>query len=158
MNNCINTNYNNSVAFKSRLLKINRNGMPDRIYDAICNSTAIDKFIKDSKPKTLWGKLIDFFRKNEILDISYSVHKGAKFDKYAKSETVQFDLIKGNDIIRSYPIHRKQAGSLRPFGVIAKDGEDTLYKAPRITSEEQIIKTLNEIKDLDDVLISTKKL
>jgi len=153
MNNTINAYSNNNVSFNSRYLQINKQEeIPQRICDAIYKSDAVEKFLAEGKPKTLLGKFLDLFKRNEILNVSYETKKISKFDPYAIKETIIFTLEKGRFQKLFRPLDAIQTGIRRQMGCIPKEGEHLVFKAPAETSTERLAKQIEDIKDLNTLL------
>jgi len=152
MNNTIN-NINN-VSFNARCINVyTLEKLPPRISQAILKNPAIDEFIKAGQPKTIWGKIVDLFKKDEILDVYHRVIKDSKSrDRYAQDEILNFAFCKGEDKERFFEIRVSQEGVLRKSGSVAKPNEDYLYKAPDITATEQLARNIEEIKNFDILL------
>ena len=152
MSNSISVNSTNNISFSARYLRINnQEAIPQRICDAIYKSDAIDEFLKAGKPKTILGKIKDFFRKNEFLEVYYGHQNLSSYDPYAIKETVLFNLTKGKTN-RQWSIIELQEGIKREFGNIAKSGENPIYKAPKETATDKIVKSIEKIKDLNFLL------
>ena len=167
MNNTVNSISNTS--FNARYLRIkNPEQIPQNVRDAIYKSDAIDKFLMAGKPKTIWGKIIDIFRKNEFLDINYEVSKikfpvdckSSKYnssicdrlrDPYQKVTTLIFKVTKGIKE-RKFELYTEQCGVKRQAGSVPKKGEHYLYKPPLMKSEEELAKKVEELKDIDTLL------
>lgn len=151
MNNRINNS--GSVSFNARYLKfVKKEQIPKPIVEAITKNGIIDEFIKAGKPKTLWGKFKDLFNKNEILDVRYEVRQKNQYDPYSKKESILFSFGKGKNRTRFTAIKASQEGIRRQEGEIPKIGESPFYKAPKETSTEKIVKQIENIKDMDDLL------
>lgn len=142
MNNTINCNY---VSFNSRSLRIKHpDEFPVKVYAAIYKSDSIEQFLSAGRPKTLWGKIIDLFKRNEKLDIYYGKEATSEIDPYAKKEWVNFVFNK-----KIFPVRAEQKGIKRKQGSIPKMGEHHTYLPPMETSTEKLIKQIEDIKDLD---------
>ena len=159
MNNTIN-NLNN-ISFNARYVNfVNKENMPGKVYDAILKNDAIDEFIAKGKPKTILGKIIDLFRKDESLDISYSISKSIDLlpdgrsmvehltDPYNKKVEVLFKFNKRNGDELIFPLSAEQSGIRRKQGSIPKPGEHHAYKPPLETAEDMLVKKINEMKEL----------
>lgn len=146
-------NDTNNISFSARYLKINKpENFPDKIHDAICKSEAIDTFLKEGTPKSLIGKILDFFKADEILDVYYRTQKTSKFDKFAQNDTVTFEFGKKNKKYRFLTLGNVQNGIRRRAGSVPKAGEDLLFVAPKETSEDILAKAIEDIKDFDKML------
>lgn len=138
----------NNVSFNSRYLNLElMDKLPPRISEAIYKSEAVDNFLKAGKPKTLVDKIIDFFRKDEIIDIFHIVNKGESYDRYEQKESLSFYIKKGKCIEKTATLFAEQEGILRQDGSIPKPGEDPIFKAPLETAEDKLIKQIEKIKD-----------
>lgn len=152
MNNTINSA--NNVSFNSRYLYLNSpEKFPQIVKDAIYKSDAIDEFLRAGQPKTFWEKLVDLFRKNEILDVYFIKNEKESSDPHTWGETVYFSFKKGKDQIKTAFFSEPQKGELRPAGVIPKPGEHRLLKAPKVTASEKLAKKIDGIKDFESILV-----
>lgn len=144
----------NNVSFNSRYMNIKQlEDVPPRISEAILKNEAIDKFLKAGKPKTFWGKIIDFFKKDQILDVFHNTSKEAlNPDPYAQDEFVY--LAFGDKIYKgkSFTIRASQNGVKREAGSVPKPGEHYLYKPPIKTSEDKLIEEIEKIDDFEKLL------
>ena len=149
MNNTIN-NVNN-VAFNSRYINVDYlEKVPPRIKEAILKSPAIDEFVAAGKPKTLFGKILVFFKKDEVIEVTHNVRKECNNpDIYAQDEFVIFSLRPSN---RSFSLHEFQKGVARKAGSVPKLGEHPRLKQPEITSTEKLARAIEKIKDFDSLL------
>lgn len=143
-----------NLSFSGRYLSIEHmEKIPPRISEAIYKSPAIDEFLRAGKPKTLWGKFIDLFKEDEMLDVYHTITKFAgNPDSHAQKETLSFEFDRKNYPKRTFKIRHFQKGILRQSGSIPKPNEDKLFKKPLVTSEDKIIKSIEEIKDFDSLL------
>ena len=150
MNNRIEST--NNISFNARHLNfINKRQIPKKITEAITKNSAINEFIQEGNPKTFLGKIIDFFRKNETLNVIYKRQKNTKFDPYHQQESITFLFSKGS--ARSIAkIEAFQGGTLRKIGTIPKIGEHPIYKAPMETSTDKLVKQIENIKDMNSLL------
>ena len=165
MNNTIN-GYSN-ISFGSRYLQVKQpNAFPKNVYNAIYKSDGIEEFLNAGKPKTLWGKFKALFQKNEILEVYYgkgkmSEHnfraqkeqqeKISEYDPYALKEWVNFIFKKG-DTRKFFNIEEFQTGIRRKAGSIPKPGENHTFKKPLVTAEDKLVKSIEDIKDLETLL------
>ncbi len=162
MNNTVNNT--NNVSFNARYLKIiNSKKLPQRISDAIYKSDAVYEFLKAGKPKTLWGKFIDLFRKDEALEIKYEILKvqeHSNYDKktfierlqdpYQKVGKVTFTYKQRNGEEKTFELVAEQSGRKRQKGSIPKPNENYAYKPPVESSESKLEKQINTLKKLDN--------
>lgn len=164
MNNTINNV--NSVSFNARYLNIVRpERIPEEIRNAIFKSDAVDEFITAGKPKTILGKFIDLFRKDEPLNVKYIVSK-IKIDEtqnrisllerlkdpYQKVESIIFEYNQRNGVIRTCELSTEQSGTKRSFGSIPKRNENYAYKPPIETADDKMVRQIEKLKDLDSLL------
>ena len=160
----ITINKTDSTTFEARYLKIlNADKMPKKITEAIYKNSSIDKFIKDGKPKTLWDKLIDLFKKDEVLEVSYTesaylfpnrvMPKVLLNDPYTKTCNLSFNFHKRNGFIKQLSLTSLQVGIERQSGSIPKKGEHYAYKPPLITAETKLIKEIDGIKDFESLML-----
>ena len=85
-------NNTSNISFNSRYLQINEpEKFPKKIYDAIYKSDGIEAFLKAGKPKSLIGKILDFFKADEILDVYYNnQHRMVTFEFGKKNKKHRF--------------------------------------------------------------------
>lgn len=156
MNNTI--NQINNVSFNARYLKIHQpDKIPQKIHDAIYKNDAIEEFLKAGKPKTIWGKILDLFKKDKPLNIKYTetivalpkkvIPTERLNDKYSKACNLKFQF--GN---KKGFISTEQQGLKRQAGSVPKPNEDYRYKPPIETAEDKMVKELDSLKDLSDLL------
>lgn len=152
MNNTINNVSN--VSFNARYIDVNLlDKVPMRIKEAILKSPAIDEFIKAGEPKTFWGKVMDFFKRDEVLEVRHVVSKLEKVaDPYNQYESLNFAFGKGIYKQKSFSIRTSQQGVLRPVGSVAKMGEHPLFKEPKDTATEKLARSIENIKDFGVLL------
>ena len=162
MNNTIN-NFNSTV-FGARYLcvKDGANKIPEKVYDAIYKSDAVDKFITAGRPRTLWGRIVDIFKKDEMLSVSYAesvvplpqkdIPKDKLNDPYAKTCNLLFTFHKRNGAVRKLPLSAQQEGIKRQAGSVPRPGEHHMYKPPFESAEEKLVKQIEGLKDLDSLL------
>ena len=141
MNNTINSV--NNLTFNSRYLRLNGE-IPERISDAIYKNSSIEEFINSGKPKTLWEKFVNIFKKDEFVDVYYGTRKTNANDIYERTEFVTFKYKKGTQ--PAY-FEEKQKGMRRPAGIIRKPGEDPVFKPPMVTATEKLANAISNIKD-----------
>jgi len=152
MNNTINNVSN--VNFNSRYLRINdAKEMPARIYETLQQNSALTTFIDAGKPKTMFQKFLDLFKKDEFLDVYYLKCENSKSDPYDITEILNFTFGKNKGNKRFFQIKKSQVGMERQQGSIPKPGEHYKYKPPIKTSENQIIEEIQKIEDFDKELI-----
>ena len=152
MNNTINNVSN--ISFNARYLNLKQlENVPPRISEAILKNEAIDKFLKEGKPKTLWEKFIDLFKKDQMLDVYHNTATEAKHpDPYAKDEFVYFGFGDSCYKDKSFTIRTSQNGIKREAGSIPKPGEHYLYKPPVKTSEDKLIEEIEKIDNFGKLL------
>ncbi len=160
MNTTIN-NVNN-LSFSARYLRIqNEENFPVKLLDSIYKSDAVDEFIKAGKPKTIWENFVNIFKKNEYLDVIHEVSK-IKFpvdypiadrlrDPYQKVESLIFKFNK-NGKERRFEVSAEQRGIKRKQGSIPKQGEDFAYRPPLMRAEDELVKKVEELKDINSLL------
>ena len=152
MNNTINCCRYNST-FSSRYLNIhNSEKIPQKILDAIYKNDSIEEFLNAGKPKTLLGKFMNLFRKNEFLDVYYDSQKEENIDPYSIKATVHFFFGKNGKTKRFLPLDAFQFGVNRLDHSIPRDGEDVFYKKPLETVEDKLARQIDEIKDINRLL------
>ena len=144
----------NSVSFNSRFLNTQKaEKLPKEISDAIYKNASIDEFLKEGKPKTLWEKFADLFKRDEILDVKYreTLVKDSsgkiKKDPFSKVCYLTFRLIKSNGTVKYAHVSTEQEGIRRQAGSIPKPNEHHLFKPPVETAEQKIAKIIENIKD-----------
>ena len=143
------------ISFQSRRYMIIKNpeNIPSQIKSAIQNSTAIQKFLHNSKPTTLWEKFISMFKKDEVLNISYEVTNKSPYDKYAQTDVLNFKFSDGK-INREGSFSVKQKGiQLRKQELSATREGNEEYKPPIRTAAERIAKMIESLKDLNSILM-----
>lgn len=166
MDNSINSL--SSVSFNSRYLNIkNPEDMPRQIYDTIYKSDAVDKFLKAGKPKTFIDKILNLFRRDEILNIEYVTLNGENTAKEGKQKIQKENL---NDpykkicnLIFKFRNHGKeeqfvlsgsQEGIRRQAGSIPRPGEDYRYRPPQRTAEDKLLEL---VKNIDNIAEDLKR-
>ena len=151
-----------SVSFSSRYLNIkNPEAFPQRVYDAIYKSEGIDEFLHKGKPQTLWEKITDIFKRDEVLTVTYKpdslrILKKITGDPYAKAEEVEFVFGRKDSLmsdLRKGKVRAEQHGVKRKQGSVPKQGEHHMYKKPEETVDMKLAKEIENIKDLDSLLI-----
>ena len=149
MNNTINSVSN--ISFNARYIDMKKlDKLPPQIKEAILKSPAMDEFIKAGNPKTLWGKFVDLFKKDEVLEIFHSVKKERNNpDIYAQDELLIFSL-KPDEY--SFVIPKSQKGIMRKSGSIPKPNENPLFKKPEVTATEKLVNEIGNIKDFSVLL------
>lgn len=149
MNNTINNISNTS--FNSRYIDVKKlDKLPPQIKEAVLKSPAMDEFIKAGKPKTLWGKFVDLFKKDEVLEIFHNVKKEQNNpDIYAQDELLIFSL-KPDEYCLILP--QSQKGIMRKGGSIPKLNEHPLFKKPEVTATDKLVKDIENIKDFNIIL------
>lgn len=152
MNNTINAM--NNISFNARYLRLTSKTaeFPQKISDAIYKNDAIDEFLKAGRPKTFWGKIKDFFSKEECLDITYEVEKTSKTDPFARNESILFSFPKKKGGERYLFFETSQKGIKREFGTIPKEGENPFYKEPYKTATDVLAANIEGIENLDKLL------
>lgn len=136
-----------SLSFGSRYLKVKRgNNMPKSVLEAVKKNETISSYLKEGEPKTLFGKICDFFRRREYLEISHN--RGV----YAEYDRLNFSV-------------RKAFGKATKSGYIDVDFHEMInhpkYKSdgPRWRvkginfdiADENLVKQVNKIKSMDDI-------
>jgi len=149
MNNTINSV--NNISFNARYIDMKKlDKLPPQIKEAILKSPAMDEFIKAGNPKTLWGKFVDLFKKDEVLEIFHCVKKERKNpDIYAQDELLIFSL-KPKEYCLIMP--QSQKGIMRKSGSIPKPNEHPLFTKPEVTATEKLVKDIENIKDFNVIL------
>ena len=144
----------NNVCFKARYLNVlEPEKFPKKVYEAIYKNDSIDEFLRSGKPKTLWGKFVDLFRKDEFLDVYYDIIKDSRYDTFQSAETVHFVFRKGKAALKFYTCPTAyQEGVRRPAGSIPKPGENLYYKEPKEYAEDKNAKFIEELTDFDKKL------
>ena len=117
MDNSINTNYN-STSFSRRYLIIPENYekhvlFPRKIKEAIYKNEAIKNFISDGnniETLNLWQKLKEFFKKDEILEVTYDTCFNAlndsvifRFGKKGSQKVKTYKMTIGKNDIITFP-------------------------------------------------------
>ena len=158
-----------SVSFNARYVDVQSlDKIPTRIKYAILKSSAVDNFIEAGKPKNYWQWFLDLFKKNEILKISHRIEKGEKqfdsyahdelatyvkcYDPYAQEEIISFSLKKGKRQIKSGELRAYQRGIRRQTGSIPKPNENSMYKPPQETAEDKLVKQIENLWRLQNLL------
>ena len=141
----------NNVSFGGRYLNLNKmENLPTNVYQAILKNQSIDTFLKEGKPKTLIAKILDMFRKDEMIEADY--FESELTDSYAKTCKLTFVYRKRDGSFKIAPLSTEQQGIRRQSGSIPKPNEHYLYKPPFITAEEKLAKEIENIKDFKGML------
>ena len=153
--------YSSNVAFCARYIKFNNaEKMPKKVYEAVLKNDAVEEFLNEGKPKTLFDKLLDLFKRDDVLFVDYeadvfSKFKEAKNEPYMRKDKLTFSFGKENSPMvdrKTCPITGFQRGIKRQPGSIPKPGEHYAYKPPVRTAEDSIAEQVNDIKDLGAML------
>ena len=160
MNNTIQP-YSANMAFDARYIKFNNEEkIPKKVYEAILKNDAIEDFLNEGKQKTLMGKLLDLFKRDDVLFVDYEANSFSKFKEVKKDPYMRRDkLIFSFGKEKSAMVDRKtcqitgfQQGIKRQPGSIPKPGEHYAYKPPVQTAEDSIAEQVNDIKYLGAML------
>ena len=153
----------NAASFRGRYLNLDQmEKLPPKIYDAILQNPSIDSFLKEGKPKTFIGKIIDLFRKDEMVDVRYVETKvklpkkvippERAMDPYSKACNITFVYRQRNGSVKRAPMSTEQQGIVRQSGSIPKPNEHYKYKPPVMTAEEELAEEIRNIKDFKSLL------
>ena len=134
----VNENTNN-ISFSSRYINIHKpETFPDKLLKSIENNTALDEFIHEGEPKTLWEKVKNFFKRDEYLDLYY--------DKYTEGNSC---FVPADEFIIDMGKYFKNNVWRSEKGLRIRAA---LLPQKTKTPEERIIKEFESIKDFNEKL------
>ena len=171
---------NQTTSFKERYLKFNKEEqIPRKIVEAVYKSDAVENLLMKDKRKNFFKRMItnilDFFRKDEVLEVSYyrdTVAQRSRLknprDPFESHATVNFALGKeGEENICNklyYSISDMQSGIFNKKTGNSRvinsngfyfNGEHPYYDKPKETVDDKLAK---KIEDLDDLESKLRKL